>query len=144
MMKVLKLNNLSPAQLIVLFYVLAVLLSVALLSLPITLKPGIEWSFVDLIFTAVSAISVTGLAVVSTVDTFSTPGIFILLFILQFGGIGIMTLGTFFWLLIGKKIGLRERQLISKDQNRSHLSGLVHLMKQILAIIILIEFVGGQ
>lgn len=143
MMKVLKLNNLSPAQLIVLFYVLAVLLSVALLSLPITLKPGIEWSFVDLIFTAVSAISVTGLAVVSTVDTFSTPGIFILLFILQFGGIGIMTLGTFFWLLIGKKIGLRERQLISKDQNRSHLSGLVHLMKQILAIIILIEFVGG-
>ena len=136
-------KNLSPTQIIVSFYLVAVVISVSLLSLPIALKPGVEWSFLDLLFTAVSAISVTGLGVVSTPDTFSTPGIFILMFILQFGGIGIMTLGTFFWLLFGKKIGLRERQLIQTDQNQSNLSGLVKLMRSILVIIIAIEVVGG-
>lgn len=139
----LKLDYLRPAQLIVLFYVGATLISVCLLSLPFALKEGVHWSFVDVLFTAVSAISVTGLSVISTVDTFTTAGIFILMFILQFGGIGIMTLGTFFWLMIGKKIGLRERQLISTDQNQTHMSGLVRLMKQILTLIITIEIIGA-
>ncbi|MGM0901333.1 MAG: TrkH family potassium uptake protein [Bacillota bacterium] len=136
-------EKLSPSQLIVSFYLVAVLISVILLSLPIALKPGVEWSFIDVLFTAVSAISVTGLAVVSTPDTFSTTGIFILMFILQFGGIGIMTLGTFFWLILGRKIGLKERQLIKTDQNQSSLSGLVILMKNILIIIVAIELVGA-
>ncbi|MBB6452373.1 potassium uptake TrkH family protein [Salirhabdus euzebyi] len=136
------LKNLKPAQIIVLFYAIAVIVSVCLLSLPIALKPGVDWEFLDVLFTAVSAISVTGLSVVSTIETFSTPGIFILMFILQFGGIGIMTLGTFLWLLIGKKIGLKGRQLIRTDQNQSHLSGLVKLMKQILVIILIIELIG--
>ncbi|WP_047980502.1 TrkH family potassium uptake protein [Ornithinibacillus contaminans] len=134
--------NLRPAQIIVLFYFFAVIISVGLLSLPIALKSGVAFTFLDALFTAVSAISVTGLSTVSVVDTFSTPGIIILLFILQFGGIGIMTLGTFFWLVMGKKIGLKERQLISTDQNQSQLSGLVKLMKQILSMIILIELFG--
>lgn len=136
-------EKLSPSQLIVSFYLVAVLISVILLSLPIALKPGVEWSFIDVLFTAVSAISVTGLTVVSTPDTFSTTGIFILMFILQFGGIGIMTLGTFFWLILGRKIGLKERQLIKTDQNQSSLSGLVILMKNILIIIVAIELVGA-
>ncbi len=135
--------NLSAAQSIVLFYVMAVMVSISLLSLPFALKPGINWSFIDLLFTAVSAVSVTGLSVVSIVDTLSTPGIFILLFILQFGGIGIMTLGTFLWLLIGKKIGLKERKLIKTDQNQSTFSGLVNLMKQILYLILMIEMFGA-
>lgn len=135
--------NLNPAQWIVIFYLLAVLVSIILLSLPIALKQGVSWDFLDVLFTAVSAISVTGLSVVPIVDTFSTTGIFILMFILQFGGIGIMTLGTFLWLLLGSKIGLKKRQLIMTDQNRTSLSGLVVLMRQILLIIIIIELVGA-
>jgi potassium uptake TrkH family protein len=138
-----KLTKLSSAQLIVLFYLSAVIISTTLLSLPIAHKPGVEWDFIDALFTAVSAVSVTGLTVVSTADTFSVTGIFVLMFILQFGGIGIMTLGTFIWLLLGKKIGLKERQLIMTDQNRSTLAGLVRLMKQILALILAIELVGA-
>ncbi|TLS38227.1 TrkH family potassium uptake protein [Pseudalkalibacillus caeni] len=134
--------RLSSVQLIVLFYFSAVFISTVLLSLPFAHRPGVEWHFIDALFTAVSAISVTGLTVVSTVDTFSVPGVFILAFVLQFGGIGIMTLGTFIWLVMGKKIGLKERQLISTDQNRGTLSGLVQLMKQILSLILLFELVG--
>lgn len=143
MLKALKSHRFEAAQIIVIFYVFAILIATGLFCLPVALKPGVDWSFLDALFTAVSAVSVTGLAVVPYVDTFSTTGIFFLMFILQFGGIGIMTLGTFFWLMIGKKIGIKERQLISIDHNRSQLSGLVNVMKQIVLIIFLIEMVGA-
>ncbi|WP_078556065.1 TrkH family potassium uptake protein [Bacillus alkalicellulosilyticus] len=134
--------NLTSIQLIVLFYLAAVIVATLLLSLPYTHKPGMEWSFIDAFFTAVSAVSVTGLTVVSTADTFSTFGVFVLAFILQFGGIGIMTLGTFIWLVFRKRIGLKERQLIMTDQNRGTFTGLVALMKQILVLILIFEAVG--
>lgn len=136
-------GKMTSVQLIVLFYISAVVVSTILLSLPIAYQPGKDMSFLDTLFTAVSAISVTGLTVVSTADTFSVIGIIFLMFILQFGGIGIMTLGTFIWILFGKKIGLKERQLIMTDQNRSTFSGLVQLMKHILILILTIELIGA-
>ena len=138
-----RLQSLTPVQLIVAYYFLAVSVSVLLLSLPVAHKPGVEFAFIDRLFTAVSAVSVTGLTTVSTAETFSVPGIFILAFVLQFGGIGIMTLGTFVWLIMGKKIGLKERQLIMADQNQVNLSGIVNLIRQIIVLILLIEFLGG-
>ncbi|MDQ0243817.1 potassium uptake TrkH family protein [Bacillus fengqiuensis] len=138
-----RLRRLSSAQYIVLFYLVAVTISFLLLSLPIAHKPGVEFAVIDILFVAVSAVSVTGLTPVSTVDTFSVPGIFILTFVFQIGGIGVMTLSTFIWLLMGKKIGLKERQLIMIDQNQSSLSGLVNLMRHILLIILIIELIGA-
>lgn len=135
--------RLTSVQLIVLFYLAAIIVSTILLSLPAAHQPGVKLSFVDALFTAVSAISVTGLTVVSTADTFNTVGYFILVFILQLGGIGIMTLGTFIWIVFGKKIGLKDRELIMIDQNQSTFAGLVRLMRQILVIIISIEFLGA-
>ncbi|MFC4320566.1 TrkH family potassium uptake protein [Litchfieldia salsa] len=137
------LKKLTPAQLIVIFYFIAVSVSVLLLSLPVAHKQGVELSFIDALFTAVSAVSVTGLSVVSTADTFSVTGIFLLAFVLQFGGIGVMALGTFIWLVMGRKIGLRERKLIMIDQNQTNLSGLVSLLKHILIIMIVVETFGA-
>lgn len=138
-----KLDKLTPAQIIVAYYLIAVAVSMILLSLPIAIQPGAKWSFMDALFTAASAVSVTGLSTVSIRDTFTVPGIFILMFVLQFGGIGVMALGTFFWLIIRKKIGLRERRLIMMDQNQTHMSGLVKLLKEILLIIVIIELIGA-
>lgn len=135
-------NRLSTIQLIVLFYLSAVLFSTVLLSIPNFHQSGVSLSFIDTLFTAVSAISVTGLTVVSTAETFNGLGKIVLAVILQFGGIGIMTLGTFIWILLGKKIGLRGRQLIKIDQNRTTLSGLVKLMISIFKIILIIEIIG--
>ncbi len=116
--------KLSPAQLIISFYFLAVSISTALLSLPFAIKQEVKWTFSDALFTAVSAVSVTGLSVVNISEVFTVPGYFILMFVLQFGGIGVMTLGTF-WLIVGKKIGLRRRQLIMMNlKNQTQLSGL--------------------
>jgi potassium uptake TrkH family protein len=138
-----KFDKFSPAQIIVAYYLIAVVVSMSLLSLPIAIQPGAKWSFMDALFTAASAVSVTGLSTVSIRDTFTVPGIFILMFVLQFGGIGVMALGTFFWLIIRKKIGLRERRLIMMDQNQTHMSGLVKLLKEILVIIVIIELIGA-
>ncbi|WP_374721441.1 TrkH family potassium uptake protein [Peribacillus tepidiphilus] len=136
-------NTLTPARIIVIYYFLAVTLSTILLKMPVALKPGVELHWLDALFIAVSAVSVTGLTVIDVSQTFSIPGIFILMFVLQLGGIGIMTLGTFLWLIFGKKIGFKERRLIMMDQNQPTFSGLVDLLRQILIIIFVIELSGA-
>jgi len=138
-----KTNSLTPAQMIVVYYFIAVFVSVLLLSLPVSIKPGVDYTFMDALFVAVSAVSVTGLTTVSISETYTVTGSYILLFIFQFGGVGIMALGTFFWLIIGKKIGLKERRLIMADQNQTGLSGMVKMLKGILLIIMVIELFGA-
>ncbi|MEK5206374.1 TrkH family potassium uptake protein [Psychrobacillus sp. FSL H8-0510] len=133
----------TPAQVIVTYYFIAIAISVVLLSLPGVHKPGVEVAFIDSLFTAVSAVSVTGLTAVSILDTYSVFGYFMIILILQLGGIGIMSLGTFVWLIAGKKIGLRERQLIMVDHNQSNLSGVVHLIKEIVKILLLVQTIGA-
>lgn len=127
---------------IVLGYLVFAAAGAILLSLPFSLRPGVELSFIDALFTATSAISVTGLTVVSTPDTFSLAGRGILVFLLQFGGIGIMTLGTLIFALRGDQINLRERMMIRADQNQISLQGMVFLMIFILKVALAFELLG--
>ncbi|AIF66220.1 TrkH family potassium uptake protein [Terribacillus saccharophilus] len=136
------LNNISPTRLIILFYLAAVVISTCLLALPVAHKEGTDLSFVDVVFTAVSSISVTGLASVPIHEYFNTTGIIFIAFTMQLGGIGVMTLGTFVWLLFGKKIGFKERRLIMVDQNQVSFRGAVNLMRQILIVVLSIELIG--
>src|SRR5690625_575193 len=135
-------NKLSPVQILLTFYFLSVLISMILLALPIAHKPNIELSFMDLLFTAVSALSVTGLSTIVISETFNTFGILILAAILQFGAVGVMAIGTFIWLLIGKSIGLKERHLIMTDQNQTSFDGMVRLIKQIILVLLTIELIA--
>lgn len=138
-----KRKELSTIQLIVIFYLSALIISTLLLKIPLAHKENASLSFIDALFTSASAISVTGLSVISLKDTFNNFGIFLLCIILQLGGLGVMSLSTFLWIMIGKKVGLRERQLIMVDQNQSNLAGLVQLAKRIFIIIISFEIIGG-
>lgn len=138
-----KIDNVTPAQAIFSFYFIAVTVSVLLLRIPAVYQENVEVGLLDTIFTAVSSVSVTGLSVINIAETYSTFGLFILMFIFQFGGIGIMSLGTFFWLLFGKKIGLRGRQLIMVDHNQINLAGLVALIIEIFKLIFIIEMIGA-
>lgn len=133
----------TPFQAIVSYYFIAIAFSFILLRLPGVHKEGLEVGLLDSLFTAVSAVSVTGLTVFDISETYTTFGIIMLLVVLQLGAIGIMSLGTFIWLLVGKKIGLRERQLIMVDHNQYNLSGVVSLIKEIIKILFVIEFVGA-
>ncbi len=138
-----KIRNLTPAQAIVSYYFAAIAISFLLLKLPNVHQQGVQLSLMDTLFTAISAVSVTGLTVVNVSETYSVFGIVILMFILQLGGIGIMSIGTFFWLLVGKRIGLRERQLIMADHNQFNMSGVVKLIREIIKILLVIELFGA-
>ncbi len=133
----------SPAQIIVAYYFLAIAVSVILLNLPGVYRPGVRIDFIDSVFTAVSAVSVTGLTTIDVSQTYTNFGYFMIVLILQLGGIGIMSIGTFIWLISGKRIGLRERQLIMVDHNQSKLSGVVNLIREIVKILLLIQLVGA-
>ncbi len=100
------------------YYIVAIVIAFLLLNLPYVHKPGVEVNPIDTLFVAVSGISVTGLSPISIVDTYSTFGQLIILVILNIGGIGVMAIGTMLWVVLGKHIGIRERQLIMLDNNK--------------------------
>ncbi|TDM12424.1 TrkH family potassium uptake protein [Macrococcus lamae] len=136
-------GKLTPQQGIVLYYLAAMLISFLILRLPYVHKPGVDISYIDSLFVAVSGISVTGLTPISIADSYSVFGQMMILVILNFGGIGVMAMGTLFWVILGKKIGMRERQLIMVDNNRDKMSGAVSLIKEIVKTMIMIELVGA-
>ncbi|MDM5332534.1 TrkH family potassium uptake protein [Ureibacillus composti] len=138
-----KIRSITPFQLLVSFYFIAILLSFLLLRIPAVYEEGVEISVIDSLFTAVSAISVTGLTVFDVSKSLTDFGIIVLLFIMQLGAIGVMSLGTLFWLFIGKRIGMRERQLIMIDYNQYNLSGVVNLLIGIVKILFTIEAFGS-
>lgn len=135
-------NKLSPVQMILLFYFAAVVVSTLVLALPVAYQDGVHISFIDVLFTAVSALSVTGLSTITVADTLSTTGIIILALIMQLGMVGVMAIGTFIWILFGKKIGFKERRLIMTDQNQTKFAGMVRLVKQLFIVLLTIEFFG--
>ncbi|QHW33562.1 TrkH family potassium uptake protein [Paenibacillus rhizovicinus] len=136
-------EKLSPAQAMTAYYLIAVTLSIGLFSIPAVRRPGVYVSFFDTVFTAVSVVSDTGLGVFNVAETYSEFGYLVIILVLQFGGIGIMAMSTFFWLLIGRRIGLRERRLIMVDNNQFALSGLVKLVIEILRITVAAQIIGA-
>lgn len=135
-------HRLSPAQVLLSFYLLAIILSTGILSLPVAYQKGVHVPFIDVLFTAVSALSVTGLSTISVGDTLSTTGVILLALILHLGAVGVMSVSTFIWLLLGKRIGLSERRLIMQDQNQTTFGGMVDLIKQILFVVLIVELLG--
>lgn len=135
-------NKLSPVQILLIFYFITVILSTVILSFPVNYQEGANIPFIDILFTAVSALSVTGLSTIVITDTLSTTGIIVLAFIMQLGAVGVMAIGTFIWLLLGKKIGLKERRLIMTDQNQTSFEGMVRLIQQIVYLLLTVELIS--
>lgn len=134
--------ELTGVQIIVLAYLIAIIAATILLVLPVFHREGFSVALIDAFFTATSAVTVTGLTTMNTAATFNLGGQFIILLFIQLGGVGIMTLGTFIWLAAGHKIGMRERELITIDHNRSEFAGLVQIVKRVFVIVLTIELVS--
>ncbi|AGY81355.1 ATP synthase [Carnobacterium inhibens subsp. gilichinskyi] len=136
-------NQFSTIQLIVLYYFIVVVVACLLLALPIFRNPDVSISFIDLIFTAVSTVSVTGLATINLGETYNFAGIILLQILFMLGSLGVMMISTSFMLLRKKKVSLKQRQLIMTDMNQPRLSGTVRLIRNTILIILGFEFVGG-
>lgn len=134
---------LTPFRVIILSYIIAMFVFSVLLYLPVSSLPGESVTYQEALFTSVSAVSVTGLTVVNVSETYSGVGIIFLSMAIQLGGIGVMTLGTFVWMVLGQKIPLSRRMLIMVDQNQISFAGMVKLMRGILFVALGIEIIGA-
>ena len=121
-------------------YVVIIFFGAIFLSLPIC-HIG-ELKFIDALFTAASATSVTGLIVTSTSENFTFLGEFIILALIQMGGIGYMSLVIIFFVFIKQKLNIDEKRAMkqSLDLPNLHVGGFA---KRILFFVLFIEFVGA-
>jgi trk system potassium uptake protein TrkH len=124
--------GLDPAKFLVLGFMAVILAGAALLCFPFASAAGKSTDFLTSLFTATSAVCVTGLVVVDTATHWSFWGQLIILVLIQTGGLGIMTMATLFFLLMGKRIGFKERMLIKEGLNQLDVAGVVKLAKTIL------------
>ncbi len=139
-----RIKNYSPQRLIFIYYLTAVTIATLLLAVPVFYRGDYaDMAFIDMLFIASSALSVTGLSTVDIASTFNVPGYIVLMFIMNLGGVGIMAMGTMVWLILGQRIGLRERMQIMVDTNQYKISGGVKMIIDIVILILLIETVGA-
>src|SRR5690606_27556534 len=133
----------SPARLIAGSFAIAILVGTVLLALPAAHAPGIEVSWLDALFTATSAVCVTGLIVLDTGTDFSTFGQVVILVLIQLGGLGILSAGTLVALAAGRRIGYRERQQLQSQLNTLQAGGVVRLLRSIAILVVTVEAVGA-
>ena len=136
-------QRVSSVQIIVIYYLLMVLLALGLFYLPYFRQPGSSVAFIDMLFMSVSTISVTGLTTFPINEVFNRNGAILLASLFQIGGLGIMMISTFFFILSNKRISLKQRQLIMTDTNQQHLSGIVSMIRSTFLILIGFQFFGG-
>ncbi|MDT0644023.1 potassium transporter TrkG [Zunongwangia sp. F363] len=132
---------LNPAQLFIMSFLLIIMVGTILLMLPKATHEGL--SLVDALFTATSAVCVTGLIVVDTGTYFTQFGQIIILILIQLGGLGIMTFASYFSYFFRGKSSY-ENQLMLKDITNSEKIGDVFgVLKKIVALTFIIEFFGA-
>ncbi|MFZ5967980.1 MAG: TrkH family potassium uptake protein [Bacillota bacterium] len=135
--------KLNPAQIMVLGFASVIFFGAILLNLPIASKNGESIGFINALFTATSAVCVTGLVVVDTGTYWSVFGKTVILILIQVGGLGFMTMATLFFFLFGKRITLRERLVMAEAFNQFNISGVVRLAQYVLIVTFTIEGIGA-
>lgn len=136
-----RLKSLSPAQALVSYYALAILIGALLLRTPLAVN-GEPLSFLDALFTATSAQCVTGLAVVDTGTRFSLFGQGVILLLIQVGGLGIMTFSVYLFIYLRVGISARGRWIIHETLMHTPISSWRELIKGIFLMTLVIETIG--
>ena len=124
-------------------FLAVILIGSLLLMLPIATREGQTTDFIDALFTATSATCVTGLVPFDTYTHWTLFGQLVILFMIQLGGIGFMTVITMATLFMRHKIGLQNRMLIMESAGTITLSGIGQLVRRIVAGTAIIESVGA-
>ena len=132
-----------PARIIALGFALLILCGAALLMLPFAVHPGLHIAPLDALFTATSAVCVTGLVVVDTADTFSMFGQVVIAVLIQIGGLGVASIGMGLALVTGRRISLKGRSLVREALNVESLDGMVRLVRAVLLMTLICEGAGA-
>lgn len=139
MLSYFKNKEFTSAQFLVIGYFIVIFSGSILLMLPMATTAEGSMGFINALFTSTSATCVTGLIVVNTSTAFTVFGQLVIMFLIQVGGIGIMTMSSLIALVLGRKIGLKERLLIKDDLDHLQVSGMVRLVRYVLTFTFVIE-----
>ncbi|OFK80504.1 ATP synthase subunit J [Anaerosphaera sp. HMSC064C01] len=136
-------DKLNPPQVLALGFLSLILIGSILLNLPIASSSGTSIGYVNSLFTSASAVCVTGLTVLNTARDFTPFGQVIIITLIQFGGLGIMTLATVGYIIMGKKISFKERLMIKEQLNTESIQGIVKLTKKVIGYTFFLEMMGS-
>lgn len=138
-----KCKRLSSFQVILLGFAAVILIGSLLLMLPIASRSRRMTPFSDALFTATSAVCVTGLVVQDTASYWSGFGQAVILLMIQIGGMGVVTVAASFAMLAGKKIGLGQRSTMQEAISAPSVGGIVRMTGFVVKGTFLIELIGA-
>ena len=133
----------SPARTIAFGFAVLIFIGAALLSLPIAVRGAVQLPGLDALFTATSAVCVTGLVTVDPGDTFTLFGQAVLAVLMQLGGLGISSVSMGLAIAAGRRISFRGRSLVREALNVESFGGMVKLVRSIMAMTLLVEGIGA-
>lgn len=120
-----------------------ILVGSLLLMLPIASRAGEATAFLDALFTATSAVCVTGLVVFDTANYWSGFGQAVILLLIQIGGMGVVTVAGAIAIMSGRRIGLFQRSAMQDAISAHKLGGVVRLTWFVLRVAVVIELLGA-
>lgn len=135
--------ELHPAKTLAIGFAGMILIGTLLLSLPMVTQTDRGVGFIDALFTATSAVCVTGLTTLTTSDTWNFWGQLIILILIQIGGLGIMSTATIGVFITGARFSLSDRFALKESMDEVSYSGVIRLAKAILLLTLLIETLGA-
>ena len=138
-----KKRRLTSFQIIILGFAGVILFGAILLMLPISSKSSMITPFHEALFTATSAVCVTGLVVQDTATYWSAFGQVVIIILIQIGGLGVVTVAASFALLSGRKISLMQRSTMQEAIAAPKVGGIVRLTYFILKATVLFELLGA-
>ncbi len=137
---------------IVIWYSIAIIIGTILLAAPISLNDDgkglngghdYQWDFLSSLFTSTSAFSDTGLTVINVAKNYTFFGQFVMLFLIEIGGFGVLTFKVMFYIFIGKKITLKDKLLVQGERGSSFLGGTIELIKSGFLFLIVVEIISA-
>ena len=134
---------LSPSQLLARGFLGLIVAGTVLLALPAAAPVGRSLTLVQALFTATSAVCVTGLIVVDTPNDLSLFGQLVVLVLIQLGGLGYMTMTTLVAVVIGKRLTVQERLALQEGLNVDSLDGVLRFTVTVLKVTLVLEAVGA-
>lgn len=130
----------NPAVILAGSFALIIFIGSMLLQLP---NCSHELEYIDSLFISASAVCVTGLSTVSITETLTTSGMVVLMMLIQIGGLGIMTITSFFGLFFSGSGSLSNKVMISELMSDSSLNGLLRTLFKIVAVTLSVEAAGA-
>ena len=136
-------HKISTFQIIIIGFAIIIMIGTILLSLPVSSRSGRITSPECALFTATSAVCVTGLVMKDTASYWSPFGQAVILLLIQTGGLGLVTIAAFIEIAAGRKLSLRERNLVEDSISAFQVGGMKGMIRLIFKIVLIIEAAGA-